>query len=241
MPFNSYPFLLEFPETLMRERTIVWELAARTISGGRTFSGAMPLARADGGGLWSAELRGVQVSSADHVRAWRALASRLDGGATPVVMSVRDERFAPWPASGTARYESENSDGSVCSDGTGYVSDRILASVASAAALRATTLTITIDNGVDLRGGEYFSIQHPEHSHRLYRVGQVTVNGDGDQVCVIRPPLREAVEAGTRAEFDFPKCVMQLASPDAMDLALERRMFGSADVKFIECFPPFDA
>jgi hypothetical protein len=56
----------------------------------------------------------------------------------------------------------------------------------------------------------------------------------------IRPPLREATAAAVRAEFDYPKCVMKLAKPDAMDLALERRIFGAPSVQFVEDFPPFN-
>jgi hypothetical protein len=74
----------------------------------------------------------------------------------------------------TAQYESENSDGSGCSDGAGYVSDVIRAELKTAAALRATTLQLVLENAGALRGGEHFSIQHDIFSHRLYRIERVT-------------------------------------------------------------------
>lgn len=324
---NFYPNILYWPRTLNRDRMWTWELGARTISGGRSLSGLMPTARLDGGGMWMATLGDVQVSSEDHVRTWRAIAARLDNGSTPIVLEVRDERISPWPGSSTDQLEATNSDDSTCSDDTVYVSDLICAELKTAAALRATSLVLILENAAALRGGEYFSIQHDTFSHRLYRVGKVTkidtrdhavkqvtvtiaspgvftaaahglvakqqvflrssgalptglspdtlyyvlstdltantfkvsaaeegtaINTSGTQsgthrlvtggfaTVTIRPPLREATVAGTRVEFDYPKCVMRLAAPDAMDLPLERRIHGRGNVKLVEDFPPFD-
>lgn len=320
-------FIIEWPACLMRDRRIMWALTASTLSGGRTLSGAEHRARVDGGGLWMATMSDVQVSSADQVRAWRAIAAILDGGATPVVLANRDVRFAPWSDSTTTeQIESTNSDDSTCSDDTPYVSDLIVAEVIEDAALRATTLVINMQHGSALQGGEYFSILHDTFSHRIYQIGRVdkldeytptsqaftvtiavpavfsatghglvedqavrlktsgalptglaelttyyviatgltanafrlsatqggaAINTSGTQsgqhsvlsggihTLTIRPPLREAVEEGDRVEFDHPKCVMQLATPDAMDLVLEHRSHGQSTVKFIESFPPW--
>lgn len=241
---NFYPNIIYWPRILQRDRSWKWELGARTVSGGRSLSGLMPTARFDGGGMWMAELGDVQVSSADHVRAWRALTARLDSGATPVVLEARDERFAPWPlldgAPVVSPYTATFSDGATFSDETVLESEVIAAELVEDAALRATTITISLSNAEPLRGGEHFSIQHDTFSHRLYRVGKVVIDDDGNSVVTIRPPLREATAAGTRVEFDNPKCIMRLADPDAMDLMLERRIYGSASVKFVEDFPPFD-
>ena len=49
-----------------------------------------------------------------------------------------------------------------------------------------------------------------------------------------RPPLREAVVAGTELNFDDPVCRMRLASDDAMDLELALRRFGNPTVNFLE-------
>jgi hypothetical protein len=326
VPMSFYPSLLHFPEFLMRDRRLTWELTAPAMSGGRTLSGVAPAARLDGGGLWMCTMQDVQVSSSDHVRTWRALASILDGGATPVVLTVRDKRFAPWPGSQTDQYSSENSDGSTCSDGSPYVNDVIDAEIFAAAGVRDTQLIVNMNNGAALSGGEYFSIEHDTFSHRLYSVGAlakldtytpkmseitvtiaspgvftwtnhglvanqrvhlttfgslptglaartayyvvgasittntvqlsatpagIAINTSGSQsgrhrahaggihTVTMRPPLREAVVAGCRVEFDYPKCAVKLATPDAMSLALERRFHGQANVKFIESFPPW--
>lgn len=238
MAWDFYPSILHWPVLLDRDRRLLWSLGASNLSGGRTISGAEPKARVDGGGLWMATLGDVQVSTVAQVRAWRALAAALDGGATPIVLTYRDVRFAPWPGSVTEQYEATHSDDAAFSDGTSYVSDRIDASVHTAADLRATTLRVTMTIGAALQGGEYFSIEHDTFSHRLYQIAAVS-ESSGYTELTIRPPLREAVTAGTRIEFDNPKCVMQLATPDAMDLPLDMRFHGQASPKFIESFPPW--
>jgi hypothetical protein len=331
---NFYPTIIYWPRVLNRDRMWQWQLAARTQSGGRALSGQKPTTRFDGGGMWTATLTDVRVIQRDHVRAWRALEARLDSGVTPFVMEMREPHFIPWPTVGgvevTDQYEADHSDGSLFSDGTGYVSDVIAAEVKTAGALRATTLELVVENAAALRGGEHLSIQHDTFSHHLYTVGKVikvdthphrvaavTIGSTGSpavavlsaaahglsagqavylrtsgalpsglavltlyyvdadslsantfQVAAtpggtpiaytgagtgthrfvtggfpaitIRPPLREATAAGTRVEFDYPKCVVKLARPDAMALALELRFFGRGTVAIEEDFPPFD-
>lgn len=238
MALTTTPFLLTWPRMLMRDRMWQWELTARTITGGKTFSGAVPMARLDGGGLWTCTLQDVQVSTPDHIRAWRALSALLDNGATPVILEARDERAGPWPATGSAGLTATNDDGSTPGDGSVYASDVIAAALTADAALRATRLQISIENAAALAGGEFFSILHDTFSHRLYRIGAVEQSGTTATV-TIRPPLREATAAGTPLDFDHPRCVMQLATPDAMDLMLTRRTFGQATPRFIERLPPF--
>jgi hypothetical protein len=132
-----------------------------------------------------------------------------------------------------------HSDGSTFSDGTRYVGRRIVASLAADAVLRATFVEIDMLAGADLRGGERFSIQHGEFSHRAYEIGMLVRNRSGTYTAQIRPPLREDTDAGTRLEFDTPKCVMQLATADAMALPLEFRKYGRVSVKLIESTPPW--
>lgn len=238
-----YPNIVTWPALLNRDRMWKWDLAATTIGGGRTLTGAMPLSRIDGGGLWAAELSDVKVSTADQVRAWRALSARMDGGATPVVMECRDTRFAPWPTVAgvpVTSNEATNDDDSTPDDDTDYDGSCIEATLVNAVALRATSAVIRFVAGGPLQGGEYFSIQHETFSHRLYRVASVEVNDAGDSEITFRPPLREATDAGTAVEFDTPKCIMKLATPNAMDLALELRFHGTASVRLIEEFPPFN-
>lgn len=240
---DFYPTLIEWPAILMRDRQLSWSLSARNVSGGRAISGATPMARMDGGGLWGCKLQDIQVSTATQLRCWGALQAALDGGATPVVVANRMLITAPWPTvSGalvTEPYAATCDDTATCDDGATFDEPVIAATLAAAAALRATTLTIEITIGAALQGGEYFSIEHDTYSHRLYQVATAVANDDGTTTITVRPPLREATAIDTRLDFDNPKCVMQLATPDEMELALQRRLYGDGNVRFIESFPPW--
>jgi hypothetical protein len=175
---NFYPHIPAWPRNLNRDRMWSWDLLARTVSGGRALSGQKPTNRLDGGGMWVVTLTDVRLVQPGHVLTWHALRARLDGGARPFVMEKREPRLQPWPTMNgvkvIAQYESENSDGSICSDGAGYVSDVIRAELKVAAALRATTLQLIVENAAAFQGGEHFSIQHDTFSHRLYCIERVT-------------------------------------------------------------------
>lgn len=231
-----------FPHNLMRENSILFELTAQVISAGTTASGVMPLTRTDGGGIWKATLSDVPLMTADHVRAWRAFAATCEGGATPIILEMCDKRYAPVPiVSGHPLTSASvpHSDDSVHDDGTPYDGFVAGAVIGDGYALRSTSILILLDNDVMLRGGEHFSIDHGDPlSHRLYRVASVIQTDDGP-LCEIRPPLRAGVNLGTTLNFDHPKCVMRLATPDAMDLALTQRKFGNPSASFVEAFPPY--
>jgi hypothetical protein len=234
---------LEFPESLMRENSVEWDIAGRVISGGGQTSDfdAQPLAATSAGGHWEAKLSNIPLISADHVRTWRALEAILDNGATPIVVPMCDRRYMPAPLVGGVPLYSEPGRphaqaAKLFASGVGYYAPVVIASLESAAILRATSLTIALDVGSALRGGEHFSIEHATLGWRLYRVGQVVNNGDDTYDVTIRPPLREATAAGQRVEFDRPRCVMRLAKPGAMSLMLTMRRHGTPSVSFTETF-----
>jgi hypothetical protein len=226
---------LQFPPSLMRERSTRWALTGNTITPGQTSAGAFPVTRMDGGGLWVAELSNISLATADHIRAWRAIAALADGGAEPIIVPRCEKLTFPAPIiDGSPVYswgEVPHSDGALFSDDTGYYQPVVEAEAASAGALRATSMDVTITTGGELQGGETFSIEHPTMGHRCYVIGSV----DGDTI-TFRPPLREAVSAGTALEFDQPKCLMRLASGDAMALTLDMRRFGGPSATFVEWF-----
>ncbi len=134
-----------------------------------------------------------------------------------------------------------HSDDSSFSDGSLYDNSMISATLAAAATLRATSLTVSIVAGDDLHGGEYFSIDHATNRWRLYRIRTATKNLDGTWAVTIRPPLREDVLTGVALEFDRPKCVMRLAAVDSMDATFEQAWYGTQAAMFVEAFPPFPA
>jgi hypothetical protein len=150
---------------------------------------------------------------------------------------------APWPIVNGVPQRSlpacPHDDGSTFSDGTGYESSMIEASMTRPAPIRATSLSIQIIAGDDFHGGEYFAIDHPTNRWRLYRIRTAVQNIDGTWAITIRPPLREAIYASTPLEFDRPKCVLRLATPGAMDATFQPFWNGMQTVNFIEAFGPF--
>src|SRR5581483_2155311 len=213
--------LPHFPGDLLREANLLWEIQGTVLSGGQTATGAMPITRLDGGGLWKCTLGQVGLWDADRRRSWRALTAICDGVAQPIVVPVHDMVDQPWPLIGGVPDMTfdivSHDDGTFFYDGTGYESGLIEINCAGGASLRETGMNVRIVAGDDLKGGEHFSIDHPDLRHRLYRVRTAVDNGGGSWAITFRPPLRADVLDGTQLNFDRPQCVMRLAKPDAMD------------------------
>jgi hypothetical protein len=232
-----------FPAGLLIEGQMMWELSGATIDGGATLTGARPIARLDGGGLWKAVLTEIGLWTASHRRTWRALTAVADNGAMPIIVPCRETVDAPWPVVAGVELSVlpfvPFSDGATFSDGTSFASSCIDIRTTVPAALRATSMTVRIYAGRTMQGGEKFSIDHDALSFRMYQIRTAVDNGDGTAVITFRPPLRAAVVAGQPLDFDRPKCVMRLSAPDAMDATLSDGFFGRPSASFIEAFPPF--
>lgn len=230
------PAVLEFPRSLLREQSGSWRLVMGTASPGLTGSGAFPLVRLDGGGLWRCDLNGVSLLNPARIKLWRATEMACDGGSNPIVVPMCDVRHIPLGALSFSSASIPHSDGTFFSDGSGYYNPVINAETVGDADLRDTELTISFNAGGPLEGGEYFSIQHETEGWRLYMVVSVAIDGSGDSVCTIRPPLREDTDAGTPIDFDRPRCVMRLSTSDAMAMTLELRRHAQPNASFVETF-----
>ena len=222
-----------------------WQIRGAAKTGGSSLSGLIQAARTEGGGYWLCELIDVSLRTADQIRAWRAMELVLDGGATPVLVQMCDPRQRPTllvdgveVKSHTVPHIDAALNETTFSDDSSYESLPIVASVNLTnipAALRATTMDI--DCNAALRGGEHFSIDHPGQSHRLYRVRTIESVAGNVQRITFRPPLREAVTTqGTRVEFNNPLCVMRVADPDQMSIAVELFQRATGRVTFVEHF-----
>lgn len=196
----------------------------------------------NGGGLWRADYGSINLRTADHVRAWRAMEVLCDGGAAPIVVPVCDKRQMPAPiVNGKPIYHYEpipHSDGAWFSDGTGYAQPVISAHVVSDTPLRSVSLKIRIVLGSHLRGGEMFSINHRAQGWRVYKIGTVVDNDDGTVDVKFRPELRDDVTAFTEIEFDDLRCVMTLADPNVLKLTMKLRRFADPDASFVEYILP---
>lgn len=218
-----------WPRHIFPASELRWRLAVRTINGGMPVSGPAHMAGTDGGGLWVCEMSGIWLRKPHQLRIARALDGLLDGGLTSIVVGGCETRFAPWAAPTTPV---PHSDGTPFSDEAFYAGASPVGVAAVNAALRATTLNITLPSGATVLGGEAISIRHPVRGERRYHIVRV---GEGDEV-TIRPPLREAVTAGTEVDFATGACVMRLANPDDFFSAIRLGRFADLTPTFVEAF-----
>lgn len=220
-----------------------WELGGTVIGSGPTAAGIMPVTRTDGGGFWKVGFGQVSTHLPARRRSWTALTRIAKGGVQPIVVPCRQIMDQPYPLVGgvplTSLPDVPHSDDAAFSDDSEYSSSTMSVQLVSAAALRDTTLTVDLIVGNDFQGGEFFSIDHETLRYRLYNISTVAQNDDATWSITIDPPLRAAVPADTFLEFDYPKCVMRIASMGEMDAGFEPYWFGEQNVSFIEAFPPF--
>ncbi|MCK1503858.1 hypothetical protein [Bradyrhizobium sp. 18] len=238
---------IDFPRALLREKAHSWNLVGVAATPGQTAVSFAPIVRSDGGGIWTCSMSDISLSGGNGLRGkdrqklttllWRAVRQIADGGVTPLVVPRNDALFLPWPA-GVARaagIDIPHSDGALFSDGSGYYQS-IIDITAAAAALRATSLDITINYAGELMGGESFSIEHETMGWRVYEIATVSMDDGVAGTITFMPPLREAIPANTQLEFDRPRCVMRLAKTSSMDLSVQPWTFNSASVDFVETF-----
>lgn len=238
-----------FPRLLLRERQHSWNLLGVAATPGVTMDSAATYVRTDGGGFWSCVMNDISLSGPGQGRErqrtstllWRAVRQVCDGGVNRIVVWRNDALFIPYPAGVARVVTAPHSDGSPFSDGSEYYQSEIDINCDGGAALRATSMDITINRAAPLIGGESFSIHHEVAGWRLYEIATVDTDEDDETSATItfRPPLREAILDGAELEFDRPRCTMRLANPGAMDLVVRPWTFNAANVEFVEA--PVDA
>lgn len=213
--------MLVFPSSLFSLHSKDIDFDLPSLSGGRSLTGDEDRIYPTGGGLWRAQLNEVALTSRQRVMAWRAFRSATNGGADPFVFPVCDARHQPVEALGQTTF----SDGTTFSDDSVFSQATVDVEVSADAALRATSLTLTLNLlPKPLIGGERFSINHPIWSHRMYQVGQITNLSDDEVEVQFHPPLREAVTAGTAVDFEAPRfvCIMRQNSAPMLNTKFAR-------------------
>jgi hypothetical protein len=235
--------VLEFPHDLLRETvTERPRLVGAVRTGGRTASGVVTASRADGGGLWAYGLQSIVINKSYLVRRFEMFLALLAEGARPIIVPICNHNYAPIPEDDPAAID--HIDVPHSPDDTPFSDDALYhqhysvdANISAAAPLRATTITLHVLMSGPFVGGELFSIEHPNMGWRFYRVVGITETATPGYYSVqIEPPLREAINAGTAADFNEPRCVMQLAAPASLELQMRR--FGRPTLQFIESFMP---
>lgn len=198
---------LTFPIHLWNPSGIRCRIAGQAVQSPPSLSGVSQVLRTDGGGFWVVEYTGITLNSANKLRGWRAWEAQLDGGATRVIAPVPDLFLAPRPVAGSGYALPSGlvstSDDEYFPEAIAFATPLIIAS-AEAAALRATQITLTVEQGSRVKGGQFFSIDHPGAGRRMYQTSRV-LSRDGQTATVeIRPPLRQAITDDTPLDFDWP-------------------------------------
>lgn len=214
---------LIFPTGLFGFQSKEANIERQTLKGGTALSGEQDVVSTDGGGRVFVEFAGGPLVDRSVNLAWRALQTLLEEGVTRVVVPFCDARHTPYGK----RHRVPHSDGTPFSDDTLYVGGEGSAETIEPAALRATSVRLSLALEQPLIGGEWFAIEHPNKGWRAYRIGAI----DGDAVS-FRPPLREAVPAGTHVEFADPRCLM--VQDGATSSRVDYGRLGDAAIRFVE-------
>lgn len=201
------------------------DIERQTLDGGTALSGAKDTISADGGGRVFAEFGDGALVDRDKVLGWRALLGLLESGVTPMIVPFCDIRHQPYGTEHLVTY----GDGSVHDDGTLIAGGGPVASASFAAPLRATSLFFSGLFPRPLIGGEWFTIEHPTKGERAYKVGKVDADAGS---MTFRPPLREAIDAGTALDFANPRCLM--VQDGRAGAVLEYRRQTTAAIRFVE-------
>lgn len=230
---------LTFPAHLFNPASVKMARVGQVVTSPGTISGVVQALRTDGGGLWSINYGDMILRTLDQVRAWRAWEGELAGGANLVNVPVLDLRYAPRPLQGgkLARPGSlrvGNDLDPYFPEVVDYGAPVVIATI-SPAILRATTITINVNQGSRAVGGQTFEVNHPTKGKRVYQTGRVLSRNGQSTTLQIWPPLREQIDTTTPINFDWP-CLTCRLVPDS-DISPDIS-FGRAVVtaQFIEAF-----
>lgn len=210
-----------WPRSVLPSQEPMFHLAPMNVSGPVSRSQASDIISGDAG-LWIATLGNVVVTTRDRVLTWQALAARLRGRRSPIVVPLC-RTYQPVVA-GYDKTAVPHSDGTFFSDGTGYVGAGTDVRTTEDLPARAVSATVVINYAGAILPGAKFSF-----GKRLYEVESVTGN-----TIMWMPPLREPVPAGTELNFTAPQCQMRLATDNEMMLPLDAGRRGIKSVSFVE-------
>ncbi len=221
------------------------DIVGSGIEGGRNLLGFAQAVDMTGGGLLAVRYSSIMPTNANPValRYLSRLGAKLNSGVGTIDVPLIVDAITPVPGSEDqlpdAVYDQVPfSDETLFSDGTGFGDPLVSAVITDAAALNAGTIAITVTQGRELVGGEWFSIYHPTKGHRAYRITDVDeIDVETDQTLYtvgIRPTLREAVEAGEECRFVRPLCRMRLAPGKTIPFNVKEWWLSDATLEFIE-------
>lgn len=204
-----------FPRSLFPPRKVMPDIMPVTSGGGRAITSLEQVPTVDAGS-WQITLDEVPFASSEQKRVWRNMGVLLRGRKNTCAVPIYATDTTPWPLDGEGNPIMTqdivpHSDGSYFSDGVGFRTKVIYATVGAGALAGSTALIIDVVDGTasPLQPGHFFSI-----SNRLYGIKKIISMMDATGVTSysvsVLPPLREDVAEDAEVEFDDPRCICRL-------------------------------
>lgn len=201
-------------------------------SGGVSLTGSEQVTISNAG-RWRARASGP-ILTEESVLAWRSFVSLMEGRAGTVLVpkwdnyGVRDMNGREFSEVSIASYGDDTLNFDL--SGFGQSDDIVHAQLAVPAALNATRLSVTVNDGAGPRPGQYIGIDQ-----RLYMVQLAWEEEEGDPLQVqIWPRLRAAAAIATRVVLDRPVCLMRFANDQTGELELDYGRWGSGGLELVE-------
>lgn len=234
-------------ETFSREMLTPFGFSAVVRANGielpRRLSGRASANDFTAGGYVTADFNQIPMVTPEQHRYWNRLARKYSGGRAGLIVPIINDDLLPDAVSSDPTNGITHSDGSLFSDGAGYAQSGITATLSGDHILNAGTLTFeVVSDGVELTGGEWFSIRHPDKNWRAYCIWTIdeAVPGSGDVSMIytvgIQPPLREVTVSGTELDFVRPRFLGQLAPGTTMEGMFDAADLSRPSVSFVERF-----
>jgi hypothetical protein len=202
--------------------------APRNVSGGVSTTGVEQLITSLST-LWMVDYQRIAIRNVDQAMIWAGMDARLEGRLNPVMVPFclgrRPYIAGVFEEAGHIPHD----DDTLFDDETGYYQPVINVTVGATAALRSSSIVLSINSGAVPTFGMFFQI-----GVRVYQIKSI-ISVVGAIVTVgIRPLLREEVLVGTQVNFDDPRCKMKLMTDEEMQIVFKLHRRASPSIRFIE-------
>lgn len=232
----------EFNLDLCPPAAATFGIVGSAIESARSISGVTSAIDTSGGGFVAVKYTGVFLGNTNRsaLRYWSRLSALLASGVQPIIVPLLTDWLSPIPDGQALRLLSTYDDTGTFGDRGDFSQGSVGAWNSGVAAVAAGMISIKLQAGLILEGGEWFSILHDTLGHRAYCVKRIesiaVADSDGASVYTvsIRPTLREAVADGVDVNFVRPRCLMRLAPGTAMQLDIKDSWNSQPDIAFVE-------
>ncbi|WP_294260817.1 hypothetical protein [uncultured Sphingomonas sp.] len=220
-----------FPAHLLNPDSVTPRLDRRTISGGVALSGDEDVIATDGGGRVVVEYGDMASDDPAMQRLLNQWDGYLAGGAALCLVPIVSFATAPrvWHGNAPRPSFAIAANDPVFPTSVAFQVRTIAAVNVGATALRATTISIRVDAGSPIVGGEWFGT-----GERVHSIVRVVSRSGSTAVCQIRPPLRAALPDGAPLEFEWPVVKARVTPGASLVPQLAYGMFGDVGAVFRE-------